>query len=208
MHGSAFAVLDALAHADDGLGLTALARASGLAKTSAHRLAEQLITLGAVQYAGQRYYVGARMQRIGQRWQPDPLLRCTAQGPVHFLAVRSRAVVALRILYECMSTGSAISVLPHPTVTPTCLIRQIRSRSRVPPPGGSCMPPNRLMSRFQTAGLTANGATCARPSATRAPPSWITRTDNVPESHSATRTRVPGPRRHRSLMCRIIGHYP
>ena len=45
----AFAVLDALAHADEGLGLTELARASGLAKTSAHRLAAQLVTLGAVQ---------------------------------------------------------------------------------------------------------------------------------------------------------------
>jgi hypothetical protein len=47
----AFAILDALAHADEGLGLTALARASGLANTSAHRLAEQLVTHGAVQCA-------------------------------------------------------------------------------------------------------------------------------------------------------------
>jgi hypothetical protein len=45
----AFSVLDALARADDGLGLTALARASGLAKTSAHRLTEQLVALGAVE---------------------------------------------------------------------------------------------------------------------------------------------------------------
>ena len=44
----AFSVLDALAHAEEGLGLTALARVSGLAKTSAHRLAEQLVALGAV----------------------------------------------------------------------------------------------------------------------------------------------------------------
>jgi DNA-binding IclR family transcriptional regulator len=96
----AFAVLDALAHADDGLGLTALARASGLAKTSAHRLAEQLVTLGAVQCSDQRYYVGPRMLRIGQRWQPDPLLRRSAQGPVHALAVQSRAMASLRILHD------------------------------------------------------------------------------------------------------------
>ena len=51
----AFAVLDALAHADQGLGLTALARASGLAKTSVHRLAEQLVMLGAVQCVEHRY---------------------------------------------------------------------------------------------------------------------------------------------------------
>src|SRR4029450_3123589 len=45
----AFAVLEAIADADGGLGLTALAGASGLAKTSAYRLAEQLVALGAVQ---------------------------------------------------------------------------------------------------------------------------------------------------------------
>jgi DNA-binding IclR family transcriptional regulator len=96
----AFAVLEALAFADNGLGLTALARVSGLAKSSAHRLAEQLVTLGAVQCFEHRYYVGPRMLRIGQRWQPDPLLRLSAQVPVHTLAVQSRAIASLRILHE------------------------------------------------------------------------------------------------------------
>ena len=96
----AFAVLDALAHADEGLGLTALARASGLAKTSVHRLAEQLVTVGAVQCVERRYYVGPRMLRIGQRWQPDPLLRRFAQAPVHTLAVQSHAMASMRILHE------------------------------------------------------------------------------------------------------------
>jgi DNA-binding IclR family transcriptional regulator len=96
----AFSVLDALARADEGLGLTALARASGLAKTSAHRLAEQLVTLGAAQRLNHRYYVGPRMMRIGQRWQPDPMLRRCAQGRVHTLARQSRAMASLRILHE------------------------------------------------------------------------------------------------------------
>jgi DNA-binding IclR family transcriptional regulator len=96
----AFAVLDALARADEGLGLTALADASGLAKTSAHRLAEQLVTLGAVERSHHRYFVGPRMMRIGQRWQPSPLLRRCAQRPVHALAVQSRAMASLRILDE------------------------------------------------------------------------------------------------------------
>jgi len=96
----AFALLDALANADEGLGLTALARATGLAKTSTHRLAEQLVTLGAVQCFEHRYYVGPRMLRIGQRWQPDPLLRLCAQAPVHTLAVQSHATASLRILHE------------------------------------------------------------------------------------------------------------
>src|ERR1700761_3695898 len=92
----AFSVLDALAHADEGLGLTALARASGLAKSSAHRLAEQLVSLGAVERISHRYYVGSQMMRIGQRWQPDPVLRRCAKGPIHNLAVQSRATASLR----------------------------------------------------------------------------------------------------------------
>lgn len=96
----AFAVLDALAHADNGLGLTALARASGLAKTSTYRLAEQLVALGAVQCVEHRYYVGALIGRIGQRWQPDPLLRRAAQAPVHTLAVQASAMASLRIMHD------------------------------------------------------------------------------------------------------------
>lgn len=96
----AFAVLDALAHADEGLGLTALAQASGLAKASTHRLAGQLLTLGAVQCVDQRYYVGPRVLHIGWRFQPDPLLRRCAQRLVHTLAARSRAMASLRILHE------------------------------------------------------------------------------------------------------------
>jgi len=116
----AFAVLDALARADEGLGLTALARASGLAKTSARRLAEQLVTLGAVQCVEHRYYVGPRMQHIGQRWQPDPLLRRFAQAPVHTLAVQSHATASLRILhnlrlrYVCAAVPHGHAYLPDP----------------------------------------------------------------------------------------------
>ena len=96
--GGAFAVLEALAQADAGLGLSGLARASGLAKTSAYRLAEQLVGLGAIQRVDRRYYVGARVGRIGQQWQPDPLLRRAAQTTVHALAVKSRAVASPLIL--------------------------------------------------------------------------------------------------------------
>jgi DNA-binding IclR family transcriptional regulator len=116
----AFAVLDALAHADDGLGLTALARASGVAKTSVHRLAEQLVALGAVQCVERRYYVGPRMLRIGQRWQPDPLLRRLAQAPVHALAVESHAMASLRILHEhrlryvCAAVPHGHACMPDP----------------------------------------------------------------------------------------------
>jgi IclR family acetate operon transcriptional repressor len=95
----AFAVLDALAHAENGMGLTALARASGLAKTSAYRLAEQLLDLGAVAHIDQRYYVGPRVANIGRRWLPDPQLREISQAPLHALAVQARCdMTALVIL--------------------------------------------------------------------------------------------------------------
>ena len=119
----AFAVLEALATADRGLGLTALARASGLAKTSAYRLAEQLVTLGAVQRVERRYYIGARVGHIGQCWQPDPVLRQAGQAPIHTLAVRSRAVAALRILYQdrlqiiCATVRHGQACLPRPPDT-------------------------------------------------------------------------------------------
>jgi DNA-binding IclR family transcriptional regulator len=116
----AFAVLDALADAESGLGLTALARASGLAKTSAHRLAEQLVDLGAVQRLGHHYLIGSRMGRIGQRWQPDPMLRRAAQAPVHALAVRAGALASLRILHNdtlrliCATARHGHACLPVP----------------------------------------------------------------------------------------------
>ena len=116
----AFAVLDALAYADEGLGLTALARRSGLPKSSAHRLAEQLVALGAVQCVEQRYYVGPRIFRIGQRWQPDPLLRRSAQAPVHNLAVQSRAMASLRVMHEhrlryvCAAVPHGHAYIPDP----------------------------------------------------------------------------------------------
>ena len=116
----AFAVLEALAGAGGGLGLTALAGASGLAKTSTYRLAEQLVALGAVQRVNHRYYIGARIGRMGQRWQPDPVLRRAAQAPVHTLAVRSRAMASLRILHAdklrviCTTAPQGHAYIPNP----------------------------------------------------------------------------------------------
>jgi IclR family transcriptional regulator, acetate operon repressor len=116
----AFAVLEALSRADNGLGLSALARASGIAKSSAYRLAEQLVELGAAQCIEHRYYIGPTMERIGRRWQPDPLVRQSAQAPVHNLAVQCRGMAALRILHEhqlrivCATTPHGHAHMPNP----------------------------------------------------------------------------------------------
>jgi DNA-binding IclR family transcriptional regulator len=116
----AFAVLEALADADRGLGLTALASASGLPKTSTYRLAEQLLALGALHRVDHRYFIGARVGRIGQRWQPDPFLREAGQAPVHTLAVQACATASLRILEEdslrviCTTAPHGQAFLPNP----------------------------------------------------------------------------------------------
>ena len=116
----AFAVLEPLANTHAHFGLTDLARANGLAKTSAYRLAEQLVALGAVQRVGPRYYIGARLGRLGQRWQPDPVLRQAAQASVHALAVQSRAPASLRILHDdtlrviCATVPHGHACMPAP----------------------------------------------------------------------------------------------
>src|SRR5271157_5024336 len=143
----AFAVLDALAHADQGLGLTSLARVSGLAKSSTHRLAEHLVRLGAVQCFEHRYYVGPRMLRIGQRWQPDPLLRRFAQAPVHALAVQSHAMASLRVLHEqrlryvCAAVPRGHACMPHPA-DPESIARTATGRVlyATQPAGGVTLP--------------------------------------------------------------------
>lgn len=116
----AFAILEALATAEGGLGLTALAGACGLAKTSSFRLAEQLVALGALQRVDNRYYIGARIGRIGESWQPNPVLRQAGQGPVRTLAAQSRAVASLRILHEdrlrpiCTAAPHGRGYMPNP----------------------------------------------------------------------------------------------
>jgi IclR family transcriptional regulator, acetate operon repressor len=116
----AFAILEALAADDGGLALTALARASGLAKTSAYRLAEQLTALGAVQRVERRYYIGGRIGHYGQRWQPNPVLRAAGQAPVHTLAVQSRGTALLRTLQDgrlrtiCTTGQHGRAYLPNP----------------------------------------------------------------------------------------------
>ncbi|BDB45506.1 hypothetical protein Mkiyose1088_51600 [Mycobacterium kiyosense] len=126
----AFTLLEALAQADDGLGLTALARVSGLAKTSAHRLAEQLVELGAAQRVGQRYYVGPRLGRIGQHWQPDPELRKIAHAPVHDLAVSSACEMsALVVLYGDRLRVIAATARRGCTFYPDALDRETVART-------------------------------------------------------------------------------
>ncbi|MEV0296153.1 helix-turn-helix domain-containing protein [Nocardia sp. NPDC050710] len=95
---SGFQVLQAISEAPEGCGLSRLARATGLPKATAYRLAEQLVALGAVHRVQQRYFVGARLAELGRRWQAAPMLRRAAQRPGRILAALTESTVAVCVL--------------------------------------------------------------------------------------------------------------
>lgn len=101
-----FAVLDSLERSIEGLGLTALASASGLPKATTHRMLEQLVALGAVERCGGRYRIGPRMFQLGQAWRPHQLLQDAGRHAVRHLAVMTKASAVLTVLYD----GNALVV--------------------------------------------------------------------------------------------------
>ncbi|MDX2547445.1 IclR family transcriptional regulator [Streptomyces sp. WI04-05B] len=95
----AFGLLDAVERAGHA-GLTRLAAECGLPKTTAYRLLEQLVDLGAVERSRTGYRMGSRMFRLGQAWQPYPGLRSAARGPARRLARATGAGVGVNVLSE------------------------------------------------------------------------------------------------------------
>ncbi|MEU0660638.1 helix-turn-helix domain-containing protein [Streptomyces lavendulocolor] len=81
----AFALLEALRRHGDEAGVTELAVACGVPKSTAHRLLEQLVALQAVERRGLRYRLGPQLYRLGQAWQPHPGLRAAGRLPLHRL---------------------------------------------------------------------------------------------------------------------------
>lgn len=126
---AAFAVLEALGRAQDGLGLADLADSMGLSKMATFRLAEELVALGALQHAGDRYCVGERVRRIAQQWQPHPLLRQIAQAPVRALSVQSRGMAVLRALRNDKLWVIAATVPPRYACMPTPICRDSIART-------------------------------------------------------------------------------
>jgi DNA-binding IclR family transcriptional regulator len=97
--GGAFALLNAL-HQEEDAGVTTLASACGLPKTTAYRLLDQLVELGAVERSAGRYRIGPGMFRLGRGWQPYPGLRSAAQRPLRRLAAATGMSVALAVLHQ------------------------------------------------------------------------------------------------------------
>lgn len=94
----AFCVLDVLAAAPDGLGLSELSRECDLPKATTFRLVEQLVGIGAAQRHERRYFVGRMLVRLGRAWQPHPMLRQSSLQTVKTLATLTRSAVAVTVL--------------------------------------------------------------------------------------------------------------
>ncbi|GAA3776753.1 IclR family transcriptional regulator [Streptomyces coacervatus] len=112
----AFALLNALRQ-EEGAGVTVLASACGLPKTTAYRLLDQLAELGAVERSGGHYRIGPGMFRLGHGWQPYPGLRKAAERPLRRLAAVTGMTVGLAVLHEGQTlilNWSAAPDVPRP----------------------------------------------------------------------------------------------
>jgi DNA-binding IclR family transcriptional regulator len=105
----AFALLDVLGSMSNDVGLSELAKNSGLPKTTVHRLLDQLGELGAVERSSSGYRIGSRVFRLGQGWQTE--LRDHALRTLRTLSVRIRETVGLAMPREGQILIVASSVL-------------------------------------------------------------------------------------------------
>lgn len=94
----AFALLDVLGSMNNDVGLSELAKSSGLPKTTVHRLLDQLGELGAVERSSGGYRIGSRVFRLGQGWQTE--LRDHALRTLRALSMRIRETVGLAMPRE------------------------------------------------------------------------------------------------------------
>lgn len=106
----AFALLEELACAKVA-GLPQLVAATGLPKSTAHRLLDQLIGLGAVHRRNDRYYIGSLAFRLGQGWQPIPALSAAARRPLWQLSVATRRASVTVLVPEAGRTVVAAGVV-------------------------------------------------------------------------------------------------
>ena len=93
----AFGLLEVVELAGEA-GLTCLAAESGLPKTTAYRLLEQLVELGAVERCSGGYRMGPRMFQLGQGWQPHAGLWPAAREPLRRLVGATGATVGINVL--------------------------------------------------------------------------------------------------------------
>ncbi|RKS73220.1 IclR family transcriptional regulator [Actinomadura pelletieri DSM 43383] len=92
------AVLTAFRADDDGLGAAELARRSGLPKSTAHRIALDLVDAGLLERRGERVRLGLKLFEIGQRVPRQRVLRDAAVPYMSDLREATRQTVHLAVL--------------------------------------------------------------------------------------------------------------
>ncbi|MGP4028802.1 IclR family transcriptional regulator [Actinomadura sp. 3N407] len=94
----AVAVLTAFRADEDGLGAAELARRSGLPRSTAHRIAADLVEAGLLERQGPRVRLGLKLFEIGQRVPRQRVLRDAAVPYMSDLREATRQTVHLAVL--------------------------------------------------------------------------------------------------------------
>ena len=96
--GKVDALLGAFVDDDDQeLGLSDLARRAGVAKTTVHRLATELVALGYLERSGTRLRLGSRLFELGQRVPRPAVLREAARPFMEDLLVATHETIHLAV---------------------------------------------------------------------------------------------------------------
>ncbi|HWC83543.1 MAG TPA: IclR family transcriptional regulator [Pseudonocardiaceae bacterium] len=95
--GKARLILESFGPRDVDLSLTDLARRSGVAKASVHRLAQELLEWGLLERGGTRYRLGLRLFELGQLVPRNRILREAALPYMEDLLMATRETVHLAV---------------------------------------------------------------------------------------------------------------
>jgi DNA-binding IclR family transcriptional regulator len=151
-------ILDAFTAESDELTLSQLARRSGVAKATVHRLAQELILWGLLERSGTRYRLGLRLFEMGQLVPRQRILRQAAlpymedllmatQETVHFAVhdgldvlyiekiighrgLNKQSRVAGRLPLYCTATGKAILAFSPETLLAEVMAQGLRPVTR------------------------------------------------------------------------------
>jgi DNA-binding IclR family transcriptional regulator len=134
--GKVAVILDVIAQSDGRIGLSELARQSGLPKPTVHRLCGDLVAWGVVERAGDAFRLGAKLFDLGQRaptrrWLRDAALpamealRSATGHTVHLAVAMDGEVIYVEKLPGLRNTtpSSVAGRVPlHCTATGKCLL--------------------------------------------------------------------------------------
>ena len=151
-------ILDAFTAESDELTLSELARRSGVAKPTVHRLAQELLLWGLLERSGTRYLLGLRLFEMGQLVPRQRILRQAAlpymedllmatQETVHFAVhdgldvlyiekiishrgLNKQSRVAGRLPLHCTATGKAILAFSPETLLAEVIAEGLRPVTR------------------------------------------------------------------------------